>query len=481
MAEEKRLCEIYDPDMQSAELDNIELSSKDFKKGLIRFLIFSTIGIAVFFGQINGTTIFSILCNALLDIFGDFIYYILLAIIGYNLVMHIYVKYIKKTPCKSPFTSAYENDGVFKTILFTIGFIFMFIWCMYINVPSLGFDRFQVIVGADTGGSVFGPIVRSVAGVLIIGSVFIPTLLNYGILEPVGILMEPLLRPVFKIPGKAALDCCTSFVGSASMGVIITNRLWKSNIYTDREMVCIMTGFSACSIGYVALVFNTAGLGHHFTSLYLLNFVMVFAISFFTVRVPPLSKHPDIFYNGRKQTEEERHEGLKYSWSMIPRGFNRGIKRAALARGPVTDVRNSLLDCVSIMAQVLTMLTTVGLGAMIVAYYTPLFDYIGYIFRPIVSLLQIPDVELVAPTMFAGISEMFVPVLMIANKVDIMSEMSRAFICLVSNAQVIFFSETAIVMLATKSPVKPLELVIAFLERTILAMPIAAIIVHIMF
>ena len=76
---------------------------------------------------------------------------------------------------------------------------------------------------------------------------------------------------------------------------------------------------------------------------------------------------------------------------------------------------------------------------------------------------------------------MFVPVLMIANKVGEMSEMSRAFICLVSNAQVIFFSETAIVMLATKSPVKPLELVIAFLERTIIAMPIAAIMVHILF
>lgn len=481
MSEEKKLSEIYDPDMQSAELDTLKLSPKDFKKGLIRFIVFSVIGIAVFFGQINGTTIFSLLCNMLLDVFGDFIYWILLGIIGYNLAMHVYVRYIKKTPCESPFTSAYENDGIFKTILFSVGFIFMLVWCLYVNVPSLGFDKLQVIVGADTGGSVFGPIVRSVAGVLIVGSLFVPALLNYGILEFVGIFMEPLLRPVFKIPGKAALDCCTSFVGSASMGVIITNRLWKNNVYTNREMVCIMTGFSACSIGYVALVFNTAGLEHYFTTLYLLNFVLVFAISFFTVRIPPLSRHPDIYYDGRTQTEEERREGLKYSLSMFPRGVKRGIKRAAIARGPVKDVKNSLLDCVSIMAQVLTMLTTVGLGAMIIAYYTPLFDYIGYIFRPLVALCQIPDVELVAPTMFAGISEMFVPVLMIANKVGEMSEMSRAFICLVSNAQVIFFSETAIVMLATKSPVKPLELVIAFLERTIIAMPIAAIMVHILF
>ena len=169
MAEEKKLSEIYDPDMQSAELDTLKLSPKDFKKGLIRFIVFSVIGIAVFFGQINGTTIFSLLCNMLLDVFGDFIYWILLGIIGYNLAMHVYVRYIKKTPCESPFTSAYENDGIFKTILFSVGFIFMLVWCLYVNVPSLGFDKLQVIVGADTGGSVFGPIVRSVAGVLIVG------------------------------------------------------------------------------------------------------------------------------------------------------------------------------------------------------------------------------------------------------------------------------------------------------------------------
>ena len=479
--EEKKLCELYDPDMPSAELDDLQLSPKDFKRGLFRFLVFSAIGIIVFFGSYQGTTIFSILYNGFLDIFGDYVYYLLLGVVTFNFCMHVYVKFIKKTPCNNAITSAYENDGYVKTVLFAVGVVFMFIWCMYVNMPSLGFERFQVIVGPSTGQSVFPPIVKGVAGILVVGAVFVPTLLNYGILELVGILLEPLMRPLFRIPGKSALDCSASFVGSASLGVIITNRLWRNNVYTDREMVCIMTGFSACSIGYVALVFNTAGVGEYFGILYLLNFLMVFAISFVTVRIPPLSRHPDVFYNGRVQTDADRHEGLRYTKDMIPRGVKRGIKRAALSRGIVADVKNSLRDSVGVMPQVLTMLSVVGLSAMILANYTPVFDWIGIVFRPLVALCQIPDVNYVAPTMFAGISEMFVPVLMIANKVGEMSVMSRAFICLVSNAQVIFFSETAIVMLATKSPVKASELVISFLERTIIAMPLAAIIVHILF
>ena len=53
------------------------------------------------------------------------------------------------------------------------------------------------------------------------------------------------MRPLFKVPGKAALDAsCDSFVSSSSLGVLITNRLWKNNVYTEKEMVAIMTGFS---------------------------------------------------------------------------------------------------------------------------------------------------------------------------------------------------------------------------------------------
>ena len=85
-----------------------------------------------------------------------------------------------------------------------------------------------------------------------------PFLLNYGVLEIIGVLLEPLMRPLFKVPGKAALDATASFVSSSSLGVLITNRLWKNNVYTEKEMVAIMPGFSAVSIGFAGLVIETA-------------------------------------------------------------------------------------------------------------------------------------------------------------------------------------------------------------------------------
>ena len=48
---------------------------------------------------------------------------------------------------------------------------------------------------------------------------------------------------------------------------LITNRLWKNNVYTEKEMVAIMTGFSAVSIGFAGLVIETAGCGKDFAKI----------------------------------------------------------------------------------------------------------------------------------------------------------------------------------------------------------------------
>ena len=63
---------IDDPDMQSAELDEIKLSRSKTVKGLILFLVCSIIGIVVFFGSVthadgSSETVFSFLYNSFFE------------------------------------------------------------------------------------------------------------------------------------------------------------------------------------------------------------------------------------------------------------------------------------------------------------------------------------------------------------------------------------------------------------------------------
>ena len=126
-------------------------------------------------------------------------------------------------------------------MLFALGFFYVLVYSLWLTA---GVDAPELIVGDMTGGNVIPPVCKGVFGIIIIGAIFMPFLLNYGVLEIIGVLLEPLMRPLFKVPGKAALDATASFVSSSSLGVLITNRLWKNNVYTEKEMVAIMTGFS---------------------------------------------------------------------------------------------------------------------------------------------------------------------------------------------------------------------------------------------
>lgn len=390
----------YDSDMMSAELDKIQLNKSQTIKGILRLVICSAIGIAAFFVSVphNGKSeiIFSIIYNAFVNMFGNFAYWILTLIVAGNFVCHIYFKYVKKGTLESPFAKIYDNDTIIHTFLYALGFIYVVLYACHINIT--GFQGPEIIIGDSTGGSVIPPIVLGVFGIIIVGAIFMPFLLNYGILEIIGAILEPLMRPLFKVPGKAALDAVSSFVSSSSLGVLITNRLWKRNVYTEKEMVAIMTGFSAVSIGFAYMVINTAKLGDHFVKVYAISFVLVFIIEMITVRIPPISKKKDVYYSGHVQTEAERKNDTKFSFSLLPLGINRAVKRAYIAKNVSVEVKNSLKDSLLVLPQVLTMLSAIGVSGLILAEYTPVFKWLGYIFQPLLVLFRIPDVSAIAPS-----------------------------------------------------------------------------------
>ena len=466
-----------DPDMVSRELDKVELDKSHLIKGLLTLIIGGALGIIVFFAQIDGTPVFKILYGGFTGIFGQYVYWVVAGLMVLNLCLHVYYRWIKKGQCTGLLAESYNGDGPVFTFFFVLGVIYAIVYALF----QFGLVEFAPITSADTGGDVFDGVVVPVLGIILVGACFMPCLLNSGILEIVGVLLEPLMRPLFKIPGKAALDCTASFVTSSSMGVLITNKLYKMQAYTVKEMCAIMTGFSAVSIGFAYLVIDTAGLADHFVLLYAISFVMLLIMAPIMIRIFPLHRKPDTFENGMEQTDADRHEGLRYTAQTLPTGAKRAVTRGAITRGPVVDVLSSLRDGAIVLPKVMAMLSAIGTSAMILAYYTPIFDWIGYIFLPLIQLLQVPDAPDVAPSMMVGITEMFVPVLLIAGKVATMDIKARAFVVLVSMCQIIFFSETGTVMLACKSPIKFWELVVCFLERTLLAMVLAAIAIQIFF
>ena len=461
-------------------VDRLTLSPKAKRTGAVKAVCFSLIAIFVFFVQIdiNGTSDvpFGHIYNFFIDILGDVGLWLVTLIIAFTGILSVYGKLFAKKD--SRLGKYFGEEAAIYSVLYLVGGVFTLLYTMDATIP--GFHGPEWLVSSATGGTVIPSIVVGVAWIIPVSCVFLPFLLNYGLVDFIGSLLEPLMRPVFKVPGHAAVNCIASFVSSSSVGVLITNRQFRRGLYTEKEAALVATGFSAVSVGFAYMVIKTAGLGDYFIRVYFCALLITLLISAVICRLPPLRNKRDVYVDGHTQTKEEI-QAQRVHGNILKKGFERAEKKAYTAANLGSEIKSSVLDSMSVYPKVITLLSAVGILGLLVATYTPVFQWIGKLFIPLLELCGVPDAAAIAPSLPVGIAEMFLPVMLIADNVANISIQARYMVTTVSICQIIFFSETIVVMLASKLPLKLSDLIICFFERTIIAIPITAVFMHLMF
>lgn len=309
-------------------------------------------------------------------------------------------------------------------------------------------------------------------GVLVpIGSVFLALLVGYGLLEFLGVLLQPIMRPVWKTPGRAAIDAVASFVGSYSIGLLITNRVFKEGKYTIKEATIIATGFSTVSATFMIVVAKTLGLMEVWNTYFWTTLFVTFLVTAITVRLRPLRTVSDEYYEGKGVPEETVTENrLKTAWAGAMRASN---KAPSLGKNILDNLRDGFIMTMGILPSILS----VGLLGLVLAEFTPVFDIIGYIFYPFTLILQIPEPMLAAKASAIEIAEMFLPALLVTEAPMV----TKFVIGVVSVSAIIFFSALIPSIMSTEIPISLRKLVVIWIQRTILTLIIVAPIAHFLF
>ncbi|MBQ0078988.1 MAG: YjiH family protein [Eubacterium sp.] len=469
-----------------AVLDQITLNESQKKKGMIRCIGFSILAVILFFCplKINGssTIMFAFIYKTLSHAVGNYgIYYVFLLSLGYSIMSVIHLFKGKSLPETHIVNRFCKDEGPIRTCINICGTVIIAIYTA--QLMGIWDNPGQWLMHPEIGPVVIGSIVADCVWILPLGALLMPLLIEFGLLDFLGTFLERVMRPLFRTPGRSALDAVGSFVSAASVGVLITNSLYSRGVYTKREAVTIATGFSAVSIGFAFVVVDTAGLADQFFKVYFTSIIICFIVTAICCRIPPVCKKPTEYINGRVQLKEDfiaEREKVS-SKGMFSLACERAVKKGYVAKPLGTLVKESVLTAMPVWPKVYTLMSAVCVLAMDLALFTPFFDWIGAVVAPVLNILQIPDAQLIAGAFWSGIAEMFIPVLMISGHVDAMSEMARFMVASVSMVQIIFFSDSATVMLATNIPVKVRDLVIIFIERTIIAIFICALAAHILY
>lgn len=313
----------------------------------------------------------------------------------------------------------------------------------------------------DMGPFLLNSLVIAVGLLVPIGAVFLALLVGYGLMEFVGVLVQPAMRPVFRTPGRSAVDAVASFVGSYSLALLITNRVYREGKYTGREAAIIATGFSTVSATFMIVVATTLDLMQHWNLYFWSTLVITFLVTAVTVHLPPLRSVPDAYHPDATPSPEAavREGRLKHAWHEAGQTV---ATAPSLGRNVAENLRDGFLMAMAILPSILS----IGLLGLVLAEFTPVFDIVGYVFYPITWALQIPEPLLVAKASALGISEMFLPALLVAE-----SAMSVKFvIAVVSVAQIIFFSAMVPSIVATDIPVSIPQMIVIWFERVVLTL-----------
>ena len=438
------------------------------------FVIPSLLGILLFITPVSIGEQFTIpvalLAAALKGAIGDSIAPLITLIIIFTGVMTLVAKAFKPDfISKSSFLSGLFNVSPVWSLVRILGMAFAVLSLFKVGPAAIWSEA--------TGGMVLFSLLPTLFSVFIFAGLLLPLLMNFGLLELLGALLTKVMRPVFGLPGRAAIDCIASWLGDGSVGILMTSKQYETKHYTQREAAVIGTTFSTVSITFSLVVIAQVGLEHMFGPFYLTVFLASVVAAIIVPKLPPLSNKKDLYI-----TDELRKDDS----DMIPDGQNaffwgvsNAINKATEADNhPAKIFKDGLKNAIDMVFGVLPVVMAIGTIALVVSEYTPVFSYLGMPFIPLLELLQIPEAELASRTMMAGFADMFVPSILAAS---IETEMTRFVIAALSLTQLIYLSEVGALLLGSKVPVSLGELFMIFILRTLVTLPVIAVMAHLIF
>ena len=193
-------------------------------------------------------------------------------------------------------------------------------------------------------------------------------------------------------------------------------------------------------------------------------------------RIYPLKNKPNTYIDGSLPKEDP--DAIPEGHTTFSFGLEKALERAESNEGINGFLRDGFMNILDMWIGVLPIVMSMGGIALIIAEYTSFFQILGAPFIPLLQLLQVPEAVQASQSLVVGFADMFIPSVLATT---IESEMTRFIIASVSVTQLIYMSEIGGLLLGSKIPVNFKDLIVIFIERTLITLPIIVLIANFIF
>lgn len=449
-------------------------------KNKLTFLIPSVLGVILFMIPVKFDGSWTVVCKIIADkiagVIGGFLPILCVIILTVSAVMALVAKLLKPGfITENALLKECFDCSWFWLVVRVLGAAFA--WITYLELGAeQGAGLLYMISAGDQGAFILYDLLCTLVIIFAIAALLLPLLLDFGLLEFIGALCTKWMRPLFKVPGRAAVDCITSWIGDGTLGVMLTANQYEGGYYNAKEASIIATLFSAVSITFSLVVLDEVGLVQYFGVYYLLICAVGIVCAIICPYLWPLRKKSTAYLVEGNAMPETLPDGYTKSTQY---GWDLAIKRAAAQQGVGPFLKSGLKNATSMWFGVLPTVMAIGTIALILANYTPIFDWLGIPFVPIFKLFQVPEAEVAASTMIVGFTDMFTPAIIVAGAGA--PDITRFIVAVVSVTQVLYLSEVGGLILGSKIPVNLPEMFVIFLWRTLISIVIVCPVAHLIF
>lgn len=300
-----------------------------------------------------------------------------------------------------------------------------------------------------------------------------PLLTDFGIMEFVGVLLRKVVRTLFTVPGRSAIDLVTSWLGTSNAAAILTTGQYESGFYSAREAATISCNFSFVSIPFCYVIATLIGVEEKFTIFYLISLIGGVVLAMIIPRIPPLSRIPDTYdeISGKRINEQVPQGVSKMKWALNLAGHRAENATAkGVGKAGVRVYATMFLDLIPVVM-------AWGTIVLVLVEYTPIFDFVSIPFGWLMNLCGIEGAADVAPTALVGFADQYIPPLMLA---DFPIERTRFIMGCASLLQIIYMTEVGLIVIKSRVPVNVGHLFLVFIERTIIAIPLVTLLTNLL-
>jgi len=327
------------------------------------------------------------------------------------------------------------------------------------------------LLDPNVSGVIWETLILSVVIIIPLGSIFVNLLVECGALEFVGMLSRPVMKPLFRVPGRSALDAVASWAGSFAIGFYLTRKVLDRGGYDKRDVFIICSCFGTGSIGTIGVFASAFELLHIFPLILLSYLLAIVVTGIIAVRVPPVSLVPREYITEPNLEMEFRGTVTDY----VRLATSEAVKESK-GTSTLRAAWDGLVDGLELTATFLGTVLTIGSAVLIVYHNTMVFQLLSAPVEPLVALFGIPDAGAVSSALILGFADLYVAAL---TAVGLAPE-AKFFVLLVVSGQILYISASAPMMMDMFEdiPVRFRDIVAIFVSRTLILIPVGAVITH---